>query len=376
MNNNIQNSVVFIPSIRFRGFSDPWHTVQLGNISKITIGEFVIKTKQNPDSPYPVYNGGTTNTGYYENFNNEGNKIVVSARGSAGYVNLIKRRYWAGNSCYSVDLSKKENDLNFIYQQMKLKQSNFINNQQTGTIPAVSKVDVNEFKINFTYPSEQSRIGTFFAHLDNLIDLSDKRINSLKSIKSSLLTKLFCNGSNLKPSIRFKGFTDTWEQCKLGEIFEFERPDNYLIKDDHYDKTGIPVLTANKAFILGYKDEKDGIYSKGDCVIFDDFTLDSKYVDFPFKVNSTVIKILTSRDKTTSLKFNYYLLQQAKILQQGHARHYISVVQPTKVNVPSKEESKKIEILFNDLDSLITLHQCKLEKLKGIKSSLLSKMFC
>ena len=149
-----------------------------------------------------------------------------------------------------------------------------------------------------------------------------------------------------------------------------------MIKDDHYDKTGVPVLTANKAFILGYKDENDGIYSKGDCVIFDDFTLDSKYVDFPFKVNSTVIKILTSRDKTTSLKFNYYLLQQAKILQQGHARHYISVVQPTKVNVPSKEESKKIEILFSDLDSLITLHQCKLEKLKNMKKALLENMFC
>lgn len=149
----------------------------------------------------------------------------------------------------------------------------------------------------------------------------------------------------------------SWEQRKLGDIFEFERPDKYMIKDDHYEETGIPVLTANKAFILGYKNET-GAYSKGDCIIFDDFTLDSKYVDFPYKINSSVIKILTLKDNS-NLKFDYYLLNQAKILQQGHARHYISVVQPTIVNVPKKCESNKIEKLFTNLDSLITLHQRK-----------------
>ena len=176
-----------------------------------------------------------------------------------------------------------------------------------------------------------------------------------------------------KPRLRFKGFTEAWEQRKLGDIFEFERPDKYMIKDDHYEETGIPVLTANKAFILGYKNET-GAYSKGDCIIFDDFTLDSKYVDFPYKINSSVIKILTLKDNS-NLKFDYYLLNQAKILQQGHARHYISVVQPTIVNVPKKCESNKIEKLFTNLDSLITLHQRKYEKLKSMKTALLEKMF-
>ena len=176
-----------------------------------------------------------------------------------------------------------------------------------------------------------------------------------------------------KPRLRFKGFTEAWEQRKLGDIFEFERPDKYMIKDDHYEETGIPVLTANKAFILGYKNET-GAYSKGDCIIFDDFTLDSKYVDFPYKINSSVIKILTSKDNS-NLKFDYYLLNQAKILQQGHARHYISVVQPTIVNVPQKCESSKIEKLFTNFDNLITLHQRKYEKLKSMKTALLEKMF-
>jgi type I restriction enzyme S subunit len=160
---------------------------------------------------------------------------------------------------------------------------------------------------------------------------------------------------SLKPRIRFKGFTEAWEQRKIGDIFQFERPDNYMIDDDHYQETGVPVLTANKAFILGYRDES-GAYDKGDCIIYDDFTLDLKYVDFPFKVNSSVIKILTSKNGS-DLLFDYFLLSRTPILQQGHARHYISVVQPTEVRVPNKDESNKIKLMLSSIESLITLHQ-------------------
>ncbi len=128
-----------------------------------------------------------------------------------------------------------------------------------------------------------------------------------------------------------------------------------MIDDDHYQETGVPVLTANKAFILGYRDES-GAYDKGDCIIYDDFTLDLKYVDFPFKVNSSVIKILTSKDGS-DLLFDYFLLSRTPILQQGHARHYISVVQPTEVRVPNKDESNKIKLMLSSIESLITLHQ-------------------
>ena len=167
--------------------------------------------------------------------------------------------------------------------------------------------------------------------------------------------------------------TFSWEQRKIGDIFQFERPDNYMIDDDHYQETGVPVLTANKAFILGYRDES-GSYDKGDCIIYDDFTLDSKYVNFPFKVNSSVIKILTSKDGS-DLLFDYFLLSRTPILQQGHARHYISVVQPTEVRVPNSDESNKIKLMLSSIECLITLHQRKCEKLKNIKKSLLEKMF-
>ncbi|MCI7003775.1 MAG: restriction endonuclease subunit S [Clostridia bacterium] len=146
-----------------------------------------------------------------------------------------------------------------------------------------------------------------------------------------------------------------WEQRKFIDLLDFERPDNYMVSDDHYENDGVPVLTANKAFVLGYKNEL-GAYNKGNCVIFDDFTLDSKFVDFPFKINSSAIKILTAKHNN-NLKFIYYLLSSSNILMQGHARHYISIVQPFVTSVPKTQEQNKIECMISDLDNLITLHQ-------------------
>mgnify|MGYP002553115166 CR=1 FL=1 len=90
---------------------------KLGEVSNITIGEFVHKNKQNLNGKYPVYNGGTSNTGFYDEFNNTKNKIIISARGAnAGFVNRVFVNYWAGNSCYSIKINDpKELDWNYIY---------------------------------------------------------------------------------------------------------------------------------------------------------------------------------------------------------------------------------------------------------------------
>ncbi|OOF49000.1 hypothetical protein BKK54_09920 [Rodentibacter genomosp. 1] len=145
----------------------------MGELAKVTIGEFVIKTKQRPDSPYPVYNGGTSYTGFYDYFNNDGNKIIVSARGAnAGFVNLVKGKYWAGNSCYSIDLSDKNYNLEFVYNFMKYRQNLFVDFQQAANIPSVSKKDVENFIIFYPkLPQEQQKIGTFFTALDRYITI-------------------------------------------------------------------------------------------------------------------------------------------------------------------------------------------------------------
>ena len=161
--------------------------------------------------------------------------------------------------------------------------------------------------------------------------------------------------NEMKPSIRFKGFTDAWEQRKYGQIFAYERPDKYIVKNDKYvDDAPTPVLTANKAFILGYTEETN-TYKKP-CIIFDDFTLDNKLVNFDFMVKSSAMKILTMKPDF-DLNFSYSRLQSSKIEVLGHARHYIAVVQNTSVFCPEITEQNQIGTLFNKLDTLITLHQ-------------------
>ena len=180
---------------------------------------------------------------------------------------------------------------------------------------------------------------------------------------------------SLKPQLRFKGFADAWEQRKFQDIFSFERPDNYIVKSDKYsNEYTMPVLTANKAFVLGYTKENSPCTKTS--LIFDDFTLECKYVDFPYMVKSSAIKILTVKDsKKDNLRFSFERLNTTKIEILGHARHYISVVQPTETRTPEIAEQNKISAFFSNLDNLITLHQRKLDKLSNVKKALLEKMF-
>ena len=160
-----------------------------------------------------------------------------------------------------------------------------------------------------------------------------------------------------KPRLRFKGFTEAWEQRKYEQIFDYERPDKYIVKSDKYiEDAPTPVLTANKAFVLGCTEETN-TYKKP-CIIFDDFTLDNKLVNFDFMVKSSAMKILTVKSGY-DLNFSYSRLQSTKIEVLGHARHYISVVQKTCAYCPIFKEQKLIGSFFDRLDNLITLHQRK-----------------
>lgn len=122
---------------------------KIKEISSVTIGEFVHKNKQSDDGQYPVYNGGISNTGFYDEYNNDGHKVIISARGAnAGFINRVKGKYWAGNSCYTININDESKlDWNYLYQYLKNNQSTLLGVQQTGSIPAISKKQVEEFKI-------------------------------------------------------------------------------------------------------------------------------------------------------------------------------------------------------------------------------------
>ena len=119
----------------------------LGDYVNVSIGEFVRKDKQSPDAAYPVYNGGTTYTGLYDQYNMEGPKVIMSARGNAGFVNYVETNFWCGNSCYAMYPSSKDLNWKFLYYYLKQQEQFFLNSQQKGGIPAVSKKQVETYEI-------------------------------------------------------------------------------------------------------------------------------------------------------------------------------------------------------------------------------------
>ena len=183
-----------------------------------------------------------------------------------------------------------------------------------------------------------------------------------------------------KPQIRFAGFSDTWEQRKLGDIFKYEQPQAYIVESTEYDdRFQIPVLTAGQSFVLGYTDEDFGIKNaspRNPVVIFDDFTTSSHYVDFPFKIKSSAMKLLSLVNGKDDIHCAYNVLQNIGYEPVSHERHWISTFAKFNVYMPQNSaEQKCIGDYFANLDNLITLHQRKLDKLTNVKKSMLEKMF-
>lgn len=153
---------------------------KLGDIANITIGEFVHRDKQNPNSKYPVYNGGTTYTGFYDQYNNTGNKIVISARGYAGFVNRVFVNYWAGNSSYSIDVNDDNAIWHFVYYYLKNEQFNIMAMQQKGGgLAAISKKQVQELLIPIPPLFKQQRI----------VDILDTFTSSIENLKEQIVQR-------------------------------------------------------------------------------------------------------------------------------------------------------------------------------------------
>ena len=181
------------------------------------------------------------------------------------------------------------------------------------------------------------------------------------------------------PALRFPEFQNDgeWELRSLAEILNYEQPGAYIVNDTNYKKKGTPVLTANKGFILGYTDESYGVYNDLPVIIFDDFTTDKKFVNFPFKVKLSAIKLLTLKNKNRDdLKFIFECMKNIKFEEKEHKRYYISTYQNIKILVPkSIQEQKKIADCFVSIDKEIDATKRKLEQLKEHKKGLMQKLF-
>ncbi|HBM46189.1 MAG: Type I restriction modification DNA specificity domain protein [Parcubacteria group bacterium GW2011_GWF2_38_76] len=167
-----------------------------------------------------------------------------------------------------------------------------------------------------------------------------------------------------------------WSVKQIGDLLNFERPDNYIVESESYNqKNNIPVLTANKSFILGYTNEDFGIYKNIPAIIFDDFTTDSKFVDFPFKVKSSAIKILKSKEENYDLRFVYELMKSINFQIANHKRHYISQYQYLEVKMPPIAEQKKIAEILSTVDEEIHKTSEIIAQTENLKNGISKHLF-
>ena len=223
-------------------------------------------------------------------------------------------------------------------------------------------------KITLPPIEEQRKIAAILTTQDKEIELKEKRLAE-KQRQKKYLIQLLLTGKK-----RLPGFLKSWKTVELGEIFNYIQPTAYLVKTTDYDDSyKTPVLTAGKTFILGYTNEAEGVFTKVPVVIFDDFTTATKYVDFPFKVKSSAMKILTIKDGL-SIVFAYEAMQLIKFTVGGHERHWISKYSCLTIDIPDIEEQTAIAEVLSAADREIELLQQDIEQEKQKKKALMQML--
>ena len=148
-----------------------------------------------------------------------------------------------------------------------------------------------------------------------------------------------------------------WCKCRLEDIVKYEQPQAYIVNSTDYDDRYLtPVLTAGKSFIIGYTNETKGIYQNTPCIIFDDFTTDSKFVEFPFKVKSSAMKILKVANDI-EIEYVAMFMSITRLIGDTHKRYWISEYSKLYIPIPPKEEQKRIinavNAMFEKLDTIM-----------------------
>jgi len=166
-----------------------------------------------------------------------------------------------------------------------------------------------------------------------------------------------------------------WDKFKLGEFLDYEQPSKYIVTNtDYVEHSQTPVLTPGKSFILGHTNEEYGIFDDLPVIIFDDFTTASKFVDFPFKVKSSAMKILKPKNEKVNLKIVFELMQNIKFDSTDHKRYWISEYQHIDVKVPNRKEQANIANILKDMDAEIESMEMKLEKYEMIREGMLQNL--
>ncbi len=149
----------------------------------------------------------------------------------------------------------------------------------------------------------------------------------------------------------YENLPSGWAVCRLEDIVDYEQPTQYLVQSTNYsDNYKTPVLTAGKSFILGYTNETTGIYDKLPTIIFDDFTTDSRFVDFPFKVKSSAMKILQV-NKEINIRYVAYFMSITRLVGDTHKRYWISEYSKIPIPLPPINEQNRIVQTIQDIEA-------------------------
>ena len=403
------------PAIRFKGFSDAWEQRKLGELGTITTGN-------TPSTSIPDYYSDdgivwVTPTDICENITFESarklsdlgqqvgrvvpkNTILVTCIASIGKNTMLGNTGSFNQQINGLTPNENKYDPYFLLTESALWSAKMKGSAASGTMQIVNRTEFSELKTWLPSLIEQQAIGAFFKQLDNLITLHQRKFEKLTNVKKSMLEKMFPQNGSSYPEIRFKGFTDPWEQRKLGELVD------RVVRKNINNESTLPLtisaqyglvdqityfnnrvasrdvsnyyLVLNGEFAYN-KSTSDGypfgavkrldLYEKG--------VLSTLYIVFAPKkeqqIDSDYLTVFFDTDR-----WHKGVAERAAEGARNHGLLNISAEDffDIDLSVPKDiVEQKQIGAFIRQLDHLITLHQRELEKLQNIKKSMLEKMF-
>ena len=385
-----QHGKTLVPQIRFAGFTDPWEQRKLGEVANVCSGR---DYKHLVEGPIPVYGTGGYMTSVSKALSYDEDAIGIGRKGTIDKPYRLQAPFWTVDTLFYA-IPEASSDINFLL-------CSFLNvdwkskDESTG-LPSLSKRAINETEVLVPDNGEQRQIGAFFDRLDSLITLHQRKYDKLCVLKKSMLDKMFPKGGSLYPEIRFAGFTDPWEQRKLGEVASkrIEKNTNE-IKETFTNSAEHGIVSQLDYFDHDITNDANiGNYS---VVYPDDFVYNPRISTIapcgPINRNklgrngvmSPLYTVFSVDDVINKLYLEYYFKtnswHQFMFLEgnSGARSDRFSISDSTffemPIQCPVLEEQELIASFFNRLDSLITLHQRKLELLRNIKKSMLDKMF-
>lgn len=330
MADNKDKKVLNVPALRFPEFTEEWREYAIGNVLSIGNGR---DYKHLHNGDIPVFGTGGYMTSV-DDFLYDGESVFIGRKGTINKPLYYNGKFWTVDTLFYthsfVNVLPK-----FAY--CLFQTINWLKYNEASGVPSLSKATIEKIKVRVPSMDEQGKLSNQLFLLDKRIEVQNKIIDKLQSLIKGLRNEIFWK---LRKNVGFNAM--------IGDVLDYEQPQSYIVEDTEYIDKGTPVLTANKAFILGYTSETEGIYDKGDCIIFDDFTLDSKYVDFPFKVKSSAIKILSAENKEL-LRYTFEFLKYLDLSTSEHKRHYIAETQNQEFILPTTQIVRTIAHTFSIL---------------------------